>query len=241
MREKKSDATTFEQTREQLHRQMLSAVSHDLKTPLATMIGALEIHTRMDAKLSPEKKATLINSALTEAYRLDNFITNILDMAKLEGHMVQVKPEKIDLKSLLSDCLTRLGPRAKLHTINLNGNNAGGAAKTDPMLFARAIGLVLDNATKHAGKEAVIEVDYGHDGKEITVQVRDNGPGIPAGKEEEIFSKYARIANKDQQNAGTGLGLAICREMMRMLGGTVKAENHPQGGACFTLRSPIIT
>ncbi|MFZ4541422.1 MAG: sensor histidine kinase [Rickettsiales bacterium] len=238
MRDKKSDAMSYEETREQLHRQMLSTVSHDLKTPLATIIGSLEISVRMSDKLSPEKKAMLINSALGEAYRLDNFITNILDMAKLEGGMVKPKTEQLELKSLLDDCLTRLGPRAKLHTIHIAPSDKSSFVRADPMLLGRAVGLVLDNAIKHAGKEATINVSYGSDNDGTFIYIRDNGPGIPAGKEQEIFSKYSRIARSDQQNAGTGLGLAICRQMMYMMSGTVKASNHPEGGAVFELRCP---
>jgi two-component system, OmpR family, sensor histidine kinase KdpD len=109
---------------------------------------------------------------------------------------------------------------------------------SDPMLLGRAIGLVIDNATKHAGKEATIEVRYSGNADHYMIRVSDNGLGIPAGKEEEIFSKHTRLSRKDQQNAGTGLGLAICRQMMRMLGGTVTAENSPEGGAVFTLKHP---
>lgn len=238
MGSKTKDTTEFERAREEIHRQMLSAVSHDLKTPLATIIGSLEVYTRMNEKLSPEKKQALINAALGEAYRLDNFITNILDMAKLEGGMVSIRREKCDLKSLLGDCLTRLGPRAKLHHITIVGDNTRGTLSTDPMLFSRAIGLVLDNAIKHAGKEATIEVHYGREGRNAVVRVQDNGPGIPAGREESIFSKYTRIARSDQQNAGTGLGLAICRLMMQTIGGSVTVANHANGGAVFTLTCP---
>ncbi|MFM9889679.1 MAG: sensor histidine kinase [Rickettsiales bacterium] len=238
MKNPPDDAAAFAQTREQMHRQMLSAVSHDLKTPLATIIGALEVYERMNEKLTPEKKESLIRSALGEAYRLDNFITNILDMGKLEAGMITLKPEKLVMKSLLNDCLSRLGPRAKRHTIELHGDEQGAPITTDLMLFGRAVGLVLDNAIKHAGREATIAVHYGTDANGAYVRVRDNGRGIPAGKEEAIFSKYTRIAHNDNQNAGTGLGLPICRLMMQALGGTVEGVNHEQGGAEFTLRCP---
>lgn len=240
MKKNKGEAEVFAQTREQLHRQMLSAVSHDLKTPLATIIGALEVYERMNDRLSPEKKESLIRSALGEAYRLDNFITNILDMGKLEAGMITLKPEKLAMKSLVNDCLSRLGPRAKRHSIELHGDERGAPVTTDLMLFGRAVGLVLDNAIKHAGPEAVITVHYGTDDAGAYVQVRDNGRGIPPGKEEAIFSKYTRFANSDQQNAGTGLGLPICRLMMQALGGTVEGINRPEGGAEFTLRCPRI-
>jgi len=234
-----SGAASFDQAREQIHRNMLSAVSHDLKTPLATMIGSLEICMRMDDKLTAEKKKTLINSALTEAYRLDNFITNILDMAKLEGGLVTAKPERCDLTALLHDCLTRMGPKRDKADITLTPGMGGTAVHTDPMLLGRAAGLLLENAVRHAGKHPAIVVDYGVEGRSALIRIRDNGPGIPRGQEKAIFSKYTRLGKSDQQNAGTGLGLAICRSIMTTLEGEVMGGNHPAGGAIFTLVFPI--
>lgn len=231
----------FEKEREHIHRKMLSAVSHDLKTPLATVIGSLEIYMRMDEKLAPDKKQQLLKSALTEAYRLDSFISNILDMAKLENHMVHVKSERCDLTTLLQDCIKKLGPKATdKGNIYLAAPNETSIVKTDPMLVGRAAGLLLDNALKHAGVKPNVVVEYGRvvESPDAFIRVKDNGPGIPAGKEEEIFSKYTRFNRSDQQNAGTGLGLAICRQIMVALGGGVEVKNNTGGGALFTLTFP---
>lgn len=228
----------FDEMREALHRQILDAVSHDLKTPLATMIGSLEIYSQMAGKLSPEKATMLLNTALTEAYRLDNFITNILDMAKLEGELVKVRPELSDLTRLINDCLTRLGPRRMHGSINLKPSGSDTSVMIDPMLLSRALNLVLENALKHAGKNPVIDVEYGIDSKRGFVRIRDHGPGIAAGRESEIFSKYTRLNKADHQNAGTGLGLAICRLVMKLLSGSVEVKNHSDGGAVFTLLFP---
>lgn len=235
---KKTPAASIDEAREQIHRQTLSAVSHDLKTPLATMIGSLEIYNRMEDRLSAEKKKTLVNSALTEAYRLDNFITNILDMAKLEGGMVKVKNEKCDLKWLLDDALTRLGPRRDKGDFTLTPVGSKAVVQIDTMLLGRAVGLILDNALKHAGKHPVVVVEYGVNGNKALIRVRDNGPGIPKGKEHEIFSKYTRLGKSDQ-HTGTGLGLTICREIMRTLSGEVSADNDAAGGAVFLLVFPV--
>ena len=230
---------SFDETREQIHRQMMSAVSHDLKTPLATIIGSLEVYSRMQEKLTPEKRAALINSALIEAYRLDNFITNILDMAKLENGMLTIQSEKVDLGSLLRDAVTRLGPRRERGDIRFPEVARPIIVQTDPMLLSRAAGLVLDNALKHAGQRPTIWLDYGAEAANAFISIRDNGAGIPAGKEESIFSKYTRYSKSDQQNAGTGLGLPICREIMRSLSGRISVANHAEGGAHFSLHFPI--
>ncbi len=224
--------------RERIHRNMLSLVSHDLKTPLATIIGSLEIYTRMDTRLTAEKKEMLVNSALKEAYRLDSFITNILDLAKLENDMVRINTEMCDLSLVINDCITRLGPKAASVAFDLKGTSAPVMVRTDPMLLGRAIGILLDNAIKYAGTQTHITIEYGSQDDLAHVTIRDNGPGVPQDRLEDIFSKYTRFSTADHQNAGTGLGLTICRLMMRLLNGSVTAlgKKDAEKGAEFTLR-----
>jgi len=233
---------SFDKERERIHRQMMSSVSHDLKTPLASIIGSLEIHERMKEKLKPGNKQALIDMALQEAYRLDNFITNILDMAKLENGQVKFKNEQCNIGGLLQDCITQVAPRLKESDVRINGISGPISANTDPTLLQRAIGLLLDNAVKHGGMPSVISIIYGKE-KDTGlnfVSVRDQGIGISDSMKEAIFSKYTRFVKQDKQNAGTGLGLAICREIMRLLKGSVEVENHFDGGALFTLKFPSI-
>lgn len=230
---------SFEEERENIHRQMLSTVSHDLKTPLAAIIGSLEVCIRMNETLSKEKRHSLIHLALMESYRLDNFITNILDMAKLENGMVKTNTEPCDLNTILQDCLSRLGSRREKGDITLRAVENNVSLYTDPMLLGRAIGILLENALKHAGTHPAIVVKYGVANHHATIRVHDNGPGIPLGEEEAIFSKYTRLSSPENKNNGVGLGLAICKHIMQTLGGDVTAENHPTGGAIFTLTLPV--
>jgi len=233
-------AAFMDQERERLHRQMLSSVSHDLKTPLASIIGSLEIYERMNDRLSDEQRQSLITVALHEAYRLDNFVTNILDMAKLENGLVRLRQETFMVGGLLEDCFTRLDHRLKGSEVRLETPAELVQITTDATLLARAICLLLDNAVKYGGAPPLILIAFGEErGKEGFIRVTDNGPGIPEAHMEAIFSKYTRFARGDQQNAGTGLGLAICREIMRLLHGGITAENGTQGGAVFTLHFPL--
>lgn len=230
---------SFEKEREQMHRLMLSSVSHDLKTPLASIIGSLEIYERMKEKLSEKDQQTLLETALQEAYRLDNFITNILDMAKLESGMVKMQPKPCDIGGLLSDCLIRLGDRLRGSDIKIDGPIEKLEISTDATLLSRAVCLLLDNAVKYGGASPTIQVSYGCKDSNCFIRVEDSGKGIPESHLEMIFSKYTRLAKQDHQNAGTGLGLAICRQIMRLLGGTVIASNKVSGGAMFELDFPI--
>jgi K+-sensing histidine kinase KdpD len=235
-----TDATTLaDREREQLHRQMLSSVSHDLKTPLASIIGSLEVFERMAARLTDEQRQSLIAVALQEAYRLDNFITNILDMAKLENGLVRMRHETVVISTLVEDCVTRLSHRLKEGDVRIETLDNSLQINTDATLLCRAVYLLLDNAVKYSGSPLHIEVASGRepDGRGF-IRVTDNGPGIPANRMDTIFSKYTRFAKGDQQNAGTGLGLAICRAVMHLLGGSVSVINGSKGGAVFTLHIP---
>jgi two-component system sensor histidine kinase KdpD len=231
----------FDEDREQIHRNMLFAVSHDLKTPLSSIIGSLQIYEKMKDRLTPEKKEVLIMTALQEAFRLDNFISNILDMAKLEGGMIKPRLERTNLGLLLQDCAGKFSHRNPLPTLHVHASQSEAIVfMTDPVLLSRCVMLLLDNASKYSGIQPEIFLEHQAVGKgRATIRVRDKGPGIPPEKLEEVFSKYSRIARRDHQNAGTGLGLAICQGIMKTLGGSVKAENYPQGGAVFTLTVPL--
>lgn len=230
----------FEEERERIHRQMLSAVSHDLKTPLATMIGSLEVYERMKHLLPPEKSELLLATALQEAYRLDNFVTNILDMAKLENGMVKLRLEHSNISFILKDCIEKSSHRFKGNEIRLSPLAEDFPVNIDQALLCRAIGLLIDNAVKYGGNPSLALLKAVKKGDRAHIFVLDNGEGIPEGREEDIFSKYTRLTRGDHQNAGTGLGLPIARSLAGLLGGTLTLhEKDPEmSGAVFKLDIP---
>ena len=200
MPEKQYDKVTrladpFNKERERMHRQMMSSVSHDLKTPLASIIGSLEIHDQMKDQLDPEKKQILLDTALQEAYRLDNFITNILDMAKLENDQVKVKRELCDIGGLLQSCMGQpIIAFEEDSDVTLCAVSGILTATTDPTLLQRTVGLLLDNAVKYGG------VPSGHryriwqkSLRRILYQdTRSWSRRSGAQQSEAIFSKYAQ-------------------------------------------------
>lgn len=237
-----SKETEFQEVRDKLHLQMMSAVSHDLKTPLASVIGSLEIFNKMRDVLSAEKKEVLIQTAIQEAYRLDGFISNILDMAKLENGMIKATRRMYNIDQIIRETVQKLGERARKADIQINHPEQAIECETDVTLLGRSLQCLLDNALKYTGDTPKITVSYGLQDGHVAIDVRDNGPGVAAEDYEKIFCKYTRVSRKDYQNAGTGLGLTLCRAMMKLLDGTV--EIHPQGsndnGAWFTLTFPYI-
>lgn len=232
--------TALEESRQSMHRQMLSSVSHDLKTPLASIIGSLEIHQRLGNNLPPAKKVELIDTALQEAYRLDSFISNILDMAKLENGLAKPRPANVEIAALVSQAVKKMDYRLHNAKVELPKDSEMLTVTIDGPLLSRALGLILDNAVKFGPREGlVINVRYGIEEKNVWLEVEDNGPGVPQGQEEHIFDKYTRFAREDTQNAGTGLGLPICRALCTLQNGTVKTVKNAQGkGAIFRIEIP---
>lgn len=235
--------TQFAADRDRLHLQMMSAVSHDLKTPLASIIGSLEIHDKMKEALTEEKKEILLKTALEEAYRLDGFITNILDMARLENGMTKMHVRHCELEQVVQDCIQRLGDMSSKAEIKIIKPKFSTALDTDSSLLSRAIQCLLDNALKHSGNaQPKIQIDFSSSETELAIHIKDNGTGIPEGEQETIFSKYTRLAKKDYKNAGTGLGLTIARAIVQLLGGSVYLEKSDKEsvhkGAWFVIKLP---
>jgi two-component system sensor histidine kinase KdpD len=222
-----------------MHRKMLSAVSHDLKTPLASVIGSLEVLERMKDRLSPEKQKELLAVALQEAYRLDAFVTNILDMAKLENGAVKPQREKADCDIIVRQSIGRMGRRLAHSKVTVICEGEKVSFVTDIVLLGRVLNLLLDNAVKYGGENPVITISFGHDDRNAYIKVSDCGEGIPPERIDDVFCKYTRLSKQDTQTAGTGLGLAICKEIMKLLGGTLSAANNADKGSFFIMRMPL--
>ena len=236
-----SSAVGFGHEREQIHRNMLSAVAHDLKTPLASIIGSLDVYTAMQGRLTAEKQAELIKVALQEAHRLDHFITNILDMARLEEGVVKPKQERVNIGAMLANCLASMGAQLQGATVDIQGLPETVTSVSDTVLLSRAASIVLDNAIKYGGAPVASQVEYGNgDTGSGYIRIHDNGVGIASDQVENIFSKYTRLERIGQKKiSGAGLGLAIARHIMQLLHGDIVAANHASGGAVFTLRFPL--
>ena len=215
--------------KEQLRTMLLSSVSHDLKTPLASIIGSLDVYESLNAKLSEENKKILLETAHQEALRLDNFITNILDMAKLESGSVKINKSWVKLSSVLDKGLTTISPHFKGRQIFNETAKNDIEINVEPTLITRALVNILDNISKYTppGSNIFISSKITDEGLKITIS--DEGPGIEEGMLEEIFNKYTRVKHQDAKIAGTGLGLPIARFILRAHGGDITAANQDVG------------
>lgn len=224
--------------REKLRTSLLSSVSHDLKTPLAAIIGSLSVHRSMYDKLPEAQRRELTDAALIEGQRLDSFITNILDLAKIESGATKFKLQWQSPEDLVQRVKKRMRLRFENHTLIVRPAPADIEVELDPVISEQALLNVLDNAIKYTPSGSIIEVRMETTEGGFKLHVRDHGAGIAEEDRERIFDKYTRLQRKDHQVAGTGLGLAVARAVLRGQGGDITVSQHDDGGAIFTLCWP---
>lgn len=223
--------------REKLRSMLLSSVSHDLKTPLASIIGGLSIYKRMKkaGKLDDETEWELIDTALTESQRLDSFICNILDMTRIESGDISFNIESIEIFTPVQNVIKRMKHKLKNYNLTINKDDKEIFVQMDKMLTEQVLQNILDNASKYSPKNTTITIEIGQDKDRLFYKIIDEGTGIPEENLESVFDKYERLKFADSKVAGTGLGLAISKSVMQKQGGDVIAQNHRDGGAEFII------
>lgn len=232
------EETRVRDEREKLRTSLLSSVSHDLKTPLAAILGSLSVHRSMYEKLPEKQRHELTDAALTEAQRLDSFITNILDLAKIESGAVKFKRQWQSPEDLINRVKKRMRLRFEHHVLAVHSLASEIEVEIDPVISEQALMNVLDNAIKYTPAGSTIDVRMETTDDHFNIHVRDHGQGIAQEDHERIFDKYTRLQRQDHQVAGTGLGLALARAAMRGQGGDILVSSHADGGAVFTLCWP---
>lgn len=226
--------------REKLRSMLLSSVSHDLKTPLASIIGSLSVFRSMGVNLPDEQRLLLINTALEEAQRLDSFITNILDMTRIESGQIELREEWVRPEEIIKETSRRLRERLHAHKLNIIPSDVDMEVAMDTIMVSQVLQNLLDNAAKYTAAGTQIDVSWEANENGFFLTIRDHGHGIPDDAVGKVFDKYARIKRQDRQVAGTGLGLAIAKAVMLAQEGGISAANHPDGGAVFTLTLPKV-
>lgn len=222
--------------RERLRSMLLSSVSHDLKTPLASIIGSLSVYHGMFHTLPEAQKRELTETALEEAQRLDSFITNILDMTRIESGQIKFKRDIVTPLDMVHRVCKRLQQRLVHHQIQIFPPAISVEVECDVMMTEQVLQNIIDNAAKYTPKGSQIDISFDTTDDHCSIIIRDNGHGIPEKKLGLVFDKYERIGHKDTKIAGTGLGLAIAKAVMESQEGHITAANHPEGGAVFSLR-----
>jgi two-component system sensor histidine kinase KdpD len=224
---------------ERLRAALLTSVSHDLRTPLASIIGSLGSLRSYGRTYDQATRETLMATIQAEAERLNRFIGNLLDMTRLESGAIDVKLEAVDLGEIVGTALQRAGKLLAEHRVAIDIAPDLPPVKADYLLLEQVLFNLVDNAAKYAPPGSLVRLAAQHDGDAVTLAVSDEGPGIPPADIERIFDKFYRVHRQDRQRAGTGLGLAICRGFVAAIGGTIDVINRrDRSGATFTIHLP---
>ncbi|MEC9291727.1 MAG: ATP-binding protein [Pseudomonadota bacterium] len=239
--EKTIQETLIANEREKLRSALLSSISHDLKTPLVGIVGSLSTVKSYGDSIDKEDRDDLIDSAINEANRLNQFISNILDISKIEAGALSLKQGWHPLLEMAHNTLGRFKGIASTHNMQVStmlGDDV--TVYVDPVLLGQVLFNLVDNALKYAGKSAEItlQIEPEKSGG-VFISVIDNGKGLDENAISHLFDKFYRAEKQDSQT-GTGLGLAIAHGIMEAHSGSIKAFNRKDGtlGAVFQLFLP---
>lgn len=221
---------------EEMRSSLLSAVSHDLRTPLASITAAAGM-LRDEGTLPPATRGELVEAISQEAERLERLVGNLLDMTRLEAGEVRLKRDWVPLEELLGSALTRTEARLGARPITVEVAPEVPLLLVDPVLLEQVFVNLFDNAGKHTPPQTAIEVRAHVEEGRVLVEVADRGPGLAPGEESRVFEKFARGAGAAA--GGAGLGLAICKGIAEAHGGSISAHQRPGGGAAFRLTLPL--
>jgi two-component system sensor histidine kinase KdpD len=225
---------------DRLRSALLTSISHDLKTPLAAILGAAGTMRQLSGALDDAAKADLLATIIDESERLNRFIANLLDITRLESGAIVPQTTLQDLGELVGSALARGAKILAHHKVDIELAADLPMLELDPVLFEQVLFNLLDNASKYSPAETTIQIQSWREAQSVVLQVLDEGVGIPPQDVERIFDKFYRAQKGDQVRAGTGLGLAISRGFVEALKGTITAANRSdRSGAVFTIRLPV--
>ena len=228
----------------ELRTALLAAVSHDLRTPLASIKAATSSLLSEDVEFRPEETHALLETVESEADRLDTLVENLLDMSRVQTGSLEVTCRDIGIREIVESALSSLGTRGREVVVAVDEGLP--LLHVDPVLLERAIANLVDNALVH-GRGRGVRVEAGTVPGQLDLRVVDRGPGIPAAQRELVFRPFQRFGDVRSIEAlggkgnhtGVGLGLAVARGFVDSMGGELSAEDTPGGGCTMVLRLPL--
>jgi two-component system sensor histidine kinase KdpD len=222
---------------ERLRNALLTSVSHDLRTPLTAIIGALTMIESAEEPLDAATRSELIATARAEAERLNRFIGNLLDVTRLESGSLRARLMPTDIADVVESALERGKSMLADHIVDAELPDELPPVSADFILLEQVLFNLLDNAAKYSPPHSRIGIRAVASATSVVIEIADEGPGIPECAREKIFEKFARFTLGDSVPPGTGLGLPICRGFLRSMNGTIGVSGGARGrGAVFSIR-----
>lgn len=231
-------AQIIQRQTEKLHCALLNSISHDLKTPLVSITGALSALLDNTSKLSQQQKNELLETARDESERLNRIVNNILDMTRTESGVLRISKKPCDLRDFIGACLEQLKDKIGSRNIGINIPKKMPEVSVDFPYMLKAFLNVIDNALKYSPVGSAIEIEAFCIGQKARISVRDYGYGIPREDLGRIFNKFYRV-QRAQNVLGTGLGLSISKNIIEAHGGHIIAESILGKGATFIIEIPL--
>jgi two-component system, OmpR family, sensor histidine kinase KdpD len=218
----------------QLRSALLAAVSHDLRTPLASIKAASSSLLSDQLEFGPDETCILIRTIDDEADRLNGIVENLLDMSRLQTGSMDVLDQSTDVGEVVESAISSLGPRGQ--TIDVAMAPALPRVRTDPVLLERAVANLIDNSLVHADGNG-LRVEAAPVAGRVDIRIIDRGPGIPRQDRDRVFLPFHRFGDSTSR-AGLGLGLAVARGFIEAVGGDLDIDDTPGGGCTMVVRLP---
>ena len=223
---------------ERLRNSLLSAVSHDLRTPLATITGSASALVEQETSLDAAARRELAQAIQEEADRLNRLVHNLLEMTRLESGGVRVRKDWHPLEEVVGSALARVEKRLGERRVDIDLPRDLPLVPLDPLLIEQVLINLLDNAIKYTPDGSPIDISASAEDLAVRVVVADRGPGLAPGEEARVFEKFYR-GQEAGTRSGAGLGLAIARGIVEAHGGAITAEARPGGGTLFRFTLPL--
>ena len=235
--EREATAAVLRARTEEMRSALLSAGSHDLRTPLAAITGAATALRESGFGAAIQDQGDLLETICEEAERLERLVRNLLDMTRLESGSLVVKREWVPLEEIVGSALSRLQEQLRGRPTHVDLPPDLPLVSVDAVLLEQVFVNILENATKYTPPGSAVDLTARVAGDALVIGFADSGPGLPRGSEARVFEKFYRA---QQTGPGAGLGLAICLGIAHAHGGTLVAENRAGGGALFRLVLPLM-
>jgi two-component system sensor histidine kinase KdpD len=226
------------QTTEKLQNALLNSISHDLRTPLVSITGALTSLDEQAENLNDENRRSLVGTAREEAERLNRLVGNLLSMTRIESGAIKLHNDPGDIQDVIGTALEQLGKRVADHEIKVTVPDEFPLVPMDFTLIVQVVVNLLENAVKYSPKGSLIEVSASLADKKARLQIADRGVGIPADDLNRIFDKFYRV-QRPESVSGTGLGLSISKGIVEAHHGTIYAHSRDGGGTIVSVELPL--